>query len=80
MIQAHMRRSFTLTTFILTLGFLLVTAVAAPPAMASPGTVPAVQGRGKKKHHRAKSPRSARPKPAKSASASPKKNDRGFEL
>jgi hypothetical protein len=75
-----MRRSFTLTTLILTLGLLLVGSIAATPAIAGPGGVHAVQGRGKKKHHRAKSPRSARPKPAKSASASPKKNDRGFEL
>ena len=75
-----MRRSFTLTTFILTLGLTLVAAVAAPPATASPGAVHAVQGRGKKKHHRAKSSRSPRPKPAKSASASSKKSDRGFEL
>jgi len=43
-----MRRSFTLTTLILTLGLLLVGSIAATPA--------------------------------KSASASPKKNDRGFEL
>ena len=79
MIQAHMRRSFTLTTFILTLGFLLVTAVAAPPAMASPGTVPAVQGRGKKKHQRPKSSRPARPKTTKTSASSTKKSDRGFE-
>jgi hypothetical protein len=74
-----MRSSLTLTTVALALGLYVVGSLAAGPVAASPGGPPAVQARGKKKHHRPKSQRHARPKPAKSASSS-KKNDRGFEL
>ena len=75
-----MRRSFTLTTLILTLGLLLVGSIAATPAIAGPGGVHAVQGRGKKKHQRPKSSRPARPKTTKTSASSTKKSDRGFEL
>ena len=75
-----MRQPLTLTTLALTLGLFVAGSLAAAAAAASPGGPPAVQARGKKKHHRPKSQRHARPKPAKTSSASAKKSDRGFEL
>jgi hypothetical protein len=75
-----MRRSTTFTLAI-SLGLFLVGSAFCGTADASPGGVHAAQGRGRKKHHRPKSHRHARPKPvAKSSAGSAKKNDRGFEL
>jgi hypothetical protein len=75
-----MRRSITFTLAI-SLGLFVAGAAFGGTADASPGGVHAAQGRGRKKHHRPKSHRHARPKSTQTSAAGPsKKNDRGFEL